>query len=138
MFFDSLFHPNHDSSASPDHVAPDHLHTTHDSHAVDSDGDGFSDAVENLFGTDPFSVGDHPHLTSFDSDGDGFSDSVEHLFGTDPLSGLSHPDLVMAHHAHIDPDLAVNFAGRLDVPMDCVTAGSDGLSLFEILYNEAG
>ncbi len=47
---------------------------------IDSDGDGLSDQVENLIGTDPF-------LT--DTDNDGFSDLLEHSLessGFDPLN----------------------------------------------------
>jgi uncharacterized protein YegL len=47
--------------------------------APDSDGDGLSDATENLLGTSPY---------HFDSDGDGFSDGIEERFrltGLDPL-----------------------------------------------------
>ncbi len=52
---------------------------THDIPAVDTDGDGLSDADEvNIYGTDP---------TSADTDGDGLSDGDEViLFGTDPKS----------------------------------------------------
>jgi len=46
---------------------------------IDSDGDGLSDQLENLIGTDPFLV---------DTDNDGFSDLLEHSLessGFDPL-----------------------------------------------------
>ena len=46
---------------------------------IDSDGDGLSDEVENLIGTDPFNQ---------DTDNDGFSDLLEHTLsssGFDPL-----------------------------------------------------
>lgn len=43
---------------------------------IDSDGDGLSDGVELLIGTNPYSR---------DTDGDGISDYEEHLNHTDPL-----------------------------------------------------
>jgi YD repeat-containing protein len=43
---------------------------------VDSDGDGLSDALEIVLGTDPFNP---------DTDGDGFSDGIEVASGSDPL-----------------------------------------------------
>ena len=42
---------------------------------LDDDGDGLSDAVEALLGTDPLNT---------DSDGDGFSDDLEIILGSDP------------------------------------------------------
>ncbi len=138
MLFDSLFQPHHDPAGHDDDASPDHFHLTHDSNTPDSDGDGFSDAMEHLFGTDPFNTGDHPHINGLDSDGDGFSDVREHLADTDPFSAISHPSLVMAHHAHIAPDVKVNFAGRFDVPTGDVSPAPDdsSLSLFDLLYQD--
>lgn len=50
--------------------------------AVDSDGDGLTDAQEAALGTDP---------TRADSDGDGFDDPVELAGHTDPVDGGDHP-----------------------------------------------
>jgi hypothetical protein len=41
----------------------------------DTDGDGLSNALEAILGTNP---------NLFDSDGDGFSDGMEYLYGTNP------------------------------------------------------
>lgn len=50
--------------------------------AVDSDGDGLSNASELAAGTDPNNI---------DSDGDGYSDSAEIAVGTDPNNSASNP-----------------------------------------------
>jgi YD repeat-containing protein len=50
----------------------------------DSDGDGLSDALELMLGTDPFNP---------DSDGDGFPDGLEVALGSNPLDATSVPDI---------------------------------------------
>jgi len=107
--------PHHDGpGAEPfdlSHELP-HLHITHASEAIDTNHNGFSDAVERSFGLDPTSphshlyldlqhgqllLSNHPsHLA--DSDHDGFPDVVERVLGTDQMSALDHPVVVEAHH----------------------------------------
>jgi len=53
--------------------------------ALDPDGDGMPDALEELIGTNP---------AIFDTDGDGFSDGVEYSYGTDPLEADDKPVFV--------------------------------------------
>ncbi len=90
----------------------DNLNILQESRAIDSDGDGWSDAVERELGTDPFDPLCHPgvegelpedvqisdDLTGIDSDNDGFSDDLERQMGTDPFDASSHPTVVMPHH----------------------------------------
>jgi len=106
--FDFLLHADqhhHDS------IHVDHAHIRQHSDAVDSDNDGFSDAFEIRYGTDPLDANSHPVVDSSwvdghhtpisdlrDSDHDGFSDSVEKLMGTDPYDAHSHPDVVLPYH----------------------------------------
>ncbi len=64
----------------------------------DADGDGISDALENLVGSNPNSV---------DSDGDGIPDDIE-LFGNDGFSyseygNVTHPDLYVELDYLSDP-----------------------------------
>jgi len=56
----------------------------------DSDGDGLSDALEGLIGTNP---------TTFDTDEDGFGDGVELVHGGDPLDPNSKPLIIQADFA---------------------------------------
>jgi len=53
--------------------------------AVDTDGDGLTDAQEEFLGTNPNVV---------DTDNDGYSDYEEYLIGTDPLDASKHPGAV--------------------------------------------
>jgi len=66
---------------------------------IDTDGDGVSDIVERMNGTDPTSAESVPESyataerTSTDSDSDGLSDYVErYVYGTDPLEADSDND----------------------------------------------
>jgi hypothetical protein len=70
---------------------------------ADDDGDGFSDVMENLLGTDPLDAQDKPVDTDGDGipdaldnddDNDGFSDEVEIEEGTDPLDPNSKPSAI--------------------------------------------
>lgn len=104
---------SHDS-LTYDSVDPEtHLHIKLSSNAVDSDKDGFSDAVETRLGTDPFDPYSHPNVDKSlfnldashylwrrnqDTDADGFSDQVELAIGTNPSDVVSHPDVVLPHH----------------------------------------
>jgi len=56
----------------------------------DTDGDGLSDALERLIGTDP---------NTFDTDGDGFGDGFELMHGSDPLDRASVPLITQANFA---------------------------------------
>ena len=97
----------------------DHLHVTKDSKAIDTDGDGYSDAVEKKLGTNAYDSLGHPTThenvlgvgggvstvkipddlsRAFDTDGDGISDIIERKFGSSPLDPHDHPDVVEAHH----------------------------------------
>ena len=99
-FLDILFHGDH------------HVHVLNDSHAVDSDGDGFSDALEIEAGTDPFNAASHPILSGLhDLDGDGFSDVIERLLGTSPSDVYDRPDAVLAHHFPAGTDVNCNRLG---------------------------
>lgn len=51
---------------------------------VDTDGDGLSDALEVIIGTNPFLQ---------DTDGDGYTDHEEYMAGTDPLDPNDYPGL---------------------------------------------
>jgi hypothetical protein len=110
---DSAEHGNHDPAGGDDHLAdrllartnagePGHIHVRAHSDAVDSDHDGFSDAVERLAGTNPYDSHSHPSLLhgflGHDVDGDGFPDALERLVGVNPHDALSHPAAVEAHH----------------------------------------
>jgi len=66
----------------------------------DSDGDGWSDAEEQQYGTDPYDPnnypldtdGDHiPDSVDPDIDNDGYSNDMELSYGTDPRDKNSHP-----------------------------------------------
>ena len=59
---------------------------------VDSDGDGLSDRLELLFGTDPHNP---------DTDGDGFRDGVEVLTGHSPTSTVTAALLAKSIHVNI-------------------------------------
>jgi len=50
--------------------------------AVDTDGDGLTDAEEDALGSDP---------SNADTDGDGYSDGVEEAYYTDPVDPNDHP-----------------------------------------------
>jgi hypothetical protein len=107
----------------------DHFHTLFKSSALDSDGDGFSDALEEHFETDALDPYDHPDIVTdhspfsslSDLDGDGFPDSMEHIFSTDPLDPLDHPDAILANHALVSPDNPLDREGVLDVGYSDVT-----------------
>jgi hypothetical protein len=67
----------------------------------DDDGDGFSDILENQFGTDPLMSSSYPtdidkdgitNDVDTDDDGDGFSDEAELRLGSDPYDKNSFPD----------------------------------------------
>lgn len=92
---------NEIDEGSPDWTAP----------AVDSDGDGLSDAEETTLGTDP---------TDPDSDDDGLSDGDEVELGTDPLDPDSDGDGIPDGS---DPD---SLADLLDSLADAVFASGDG------------
>ncbi len=53
---------------------------------LDTDGDGLSDALEALLGTNP---------NQSDSDGDGASDAAEQIAGTDPTQSTSNPSILL-------------------------------------------
>jgi hypothetical protein len=76
----------------------------------DSDGDGLSDALEALIGTDP---------SRADTDGDGFGDGVETANLTDPLSVLSQPPLPVLPEVNFVESLSVTNegAGTYRVPI---------------------
>lgn len=67
----------------------------------DDDNDGYTDAIEVIYKTDPLSDlstppdNDHdfiPDLHDADDDNDGYSDDIEVQVGTDPLSNASIPE----------------------------------------------
>ena len=75
------------------------------SRAIDSDGDGLNDAVEIIFGTDPYdsdtdddglsdkeelTLGSDPTLP--DTDGDGMNDAFENDYGFNPIVNDAHSD----------------------------------------------
>lgn len=108
------------------------LHLSRESNAIDSDEDGWSDAVEQDNGTDPFDPLSHPgvdgtipddlhmsdDLKGIDIDSDGFPDKLEQSFGTDPLNAASHPDVVMPHHFDSNGDafdIPDNLYGTFDI-----------------------
>ncbi len=61
----------------------DLLFITDEAWAIDSDGDGLTDVLEEEYGTDPL---------VYDTDGDGLSDGLEITFGTNPLLADSDGD----------------------------------------------
>jgi len=79
--------------------------------ALDSDGDGIPDEVENAAPEDP----DHdgiPNALDLDSDGDGIPDSVERVMNADPYDA-AHPDSLPV--AAVPIGLALLGAGWLAV-----------------------
>ena len=61
----------------------------------DFDGDGISNAVERIAGTDPLSV---------DTDGDGFSDGAERVYGSDPVDPASVASEFVEMDGSVDSD----------------------------------
>lgn len=131
-----FFNPNHQDFADDfdDNMLlhDSQLHISRNSHAVDSDGDGWSDAVERSLGTNPFDPLSHPgadgtipddlhisnNLNGKDTDNDGFSDDLENSLGTDSLNLTSHPNVVMPHHFDTNSDnfdIADNLNGTFDI-----------------------
>jgi len=127
-----LFFDNDHDDFNDDLIHGDHLHISKESHATDSDGDGWSDAVERDHSTNHLDPLSHPgvdgklpddvnisnDLKGIDSDHDGFSDNLEKQMGTDPFNPSSHPDVVMPHHfdsKNDNVDIPDNLEGSFDV-----------------------
>jgi hypothetical protein len=73
---------------------------TIDTSVIDSDGDGWSDSEEQLYGTDPENSGNYPEDTDndhipnsvdTDDDNDGYSDDMEGSYGTSSLIINEYP-----------------------------------------------
>lgn len=59
---------------------------------LDTDGDGYVDTIEILFGLDPEVADDNPDLVAVvDADTDGWPDETEGAFGTDPMDAQDFP-----------------------------------------------
>jgi hypothetical protein len=79
--------------------------------ALDSDGDGLSDAFETSIGTDPFNP---------DTDGDGVSDGVEYSYGSNPLSAASVPGFANAPRAEFAESASSAIEGDAPQPIRVV------------------
>lgn len=127
-----MFLNNDHNDFDDDLIHDDHFHVTKESNAVDTDNDGWSDALERELGTNVFDPLDHPgidgdlsddihisnDLKGIDTDHDGFSDDLERQMGTDPFNASSHPEVVMPHHfdaKNDDVDIPDNLEGSFDV-----------------------
>jgi len=73
---------------------------TIDTSIIDSDGDGWSDSEEQLYGTDPKNPSNYPEDTDndhipnsvdIDDDNDGYSDEMEISYGTNSLNINEYP-----------------------------------------------
>ena len=73
---------------------------------LDSDGDGFGNAIENAHGTDPFDPADVPTIegSNLDSDGDLASDALEIDRGTDPFDPYDFPATQAGNFPDTDSD----------------------------------
>ncbi len=73
---------------------PRTIHASED--ALDTDGDGYPDAIEIANGYSPYIAGSTARLDNSDYDNDGLSDELELKFHTDPTNpdtdGDGYPD----------------------------------------------
>lgn len=102
---------------------------------VDSDSDGYSDAVEIEEGTDPNNAneipadidGDFiPDSTDTDIDGDGYSNTVENAEGTDPNNATEKPADLDGDFIPDSTDTDIDGDGHSNA--DEIAAGSDPLN----------
>ena len=95
------------------------------SSGIDSDGDGMSDIVERVVGTQSGSA---------DSDGDGIRDLAELLAGTDPLGGRATATGTLANLSLRGEAKAVGADQAIDtgIPVVAVATGSYGLAFVDV------
>lgn len=101
---------------------------------LDSDGDGYTDLIERIFGLDPQTPDENPDFIDRpDADGDGYPDTTEAVFGTDPQDVADFPfDCDYQFPAGFFDDVVEDdrdgdeSAGRLTAVVNSQTTGGRG------------
>jgi hypothetical protein len=96
---------------------------TIDTSIIDTDGDGWSDSEEHIYGTDPENPnnypedtdGDHtPNSIDNDDDNDGYSDQMETSYGTNSVDANEYPKDTDGDEIPNDDSPDYKFIGDLD------------------------